>query len=68
MLCASHRQGIAVSPDAVALTAAILGGGLATALAAPPSSATAEVDRLATSALEHHLERRLRAPSVLHRG
>ena len=39
----------------------VLGGHLATALAQPPSPATTEVEHLATAALEHHLERRLRA-------
>jgi hypothetical protein len=37
----------------------------------PHEAATAAgvvVTDLATAALEHHLERRLRAPSVLHRG
>lgn len=68
MLCGTHRSGMAVSADAVDLVARILGGQLSSALAAPPSPATAEVDRLATGALEHHLERRLRAPGVLHQG
>jgi DNA repair protein RecO (recombination protein O) len=68
MLCASHRQGLAVSPEAADLLARILGGGLAGALAEPASSATHEVSRVATTAMEHHLERRLRSPSVLHRG
>jgi DNA repair protein RecO (recombination protein O) len=68
MLCNAHRHGLAVSPDAVDLVAQILGGGLAAALAATTSPATTEVDRVATAALEHHLERRLRAPTVLHRG
>jgi len=68
MLCGTHRSGMAVSPDAVDLVARILGGQLSSALAERPSPATAEVDRLATGALEHHLERRLRAPGVLHQG
>ena len=68
MLCSTHRSGMAVSAEAVDLVARILGGQLSSALAEPPSAATAEVDRLATSALEHHLERRLRAPGVLHQG
>ena len=68
MLCGSHRSGMAVGPAAVDLVGRILGGQLSSALAEPPSTATAEVDRLATDALEHHLERRLRAPGVLHPG
>lgn len=66
MSCPDHRQGTAVSPQAVELVANILGGGLTQALAEPESPATREVDRLATTAMEHHLERRLRAGGVLH--
>ena len=65
MLCAGHRRGMAVSADAVALVRQILSGGLAAALAEPVTPTTGEVDRLATTALEHHLERRLRVPGVL---
>jgi DNA repair protein RecO (recombination protein O) len=66
MLCAAHRQGMAVSPAAVDLVGRILGGGLAGALEEPASPATHEVSRIATTAMEHHLERRLRAPTILH--
>lgn len=66
MTCAAHRRGMAVTPRAVSLVTQILGGGLADALAEPESDATREVDRLATGALEHHLERRLRTNTVLH--
>lgn len=68
MLCGTHRSGMAISPAAVDLVARILGGQLSSALAEPASPATTEVDRLATGALEHHLERRLRAPGILHPG
>jgi hypothetical protein len=33
----------------------------------PASPATAEVERLATRAVEHHLERRVRSLDALHR-
>jgi DNA repair protein RecO (recombination protein O) len=65
LLCRSCRRGTAVSPEAVALLQAILGGRLNEALAAPPSPAGHEVDHLATRAVEHHLERRLRSVTVL---
>jgi DNA repair protein RecO (recombination protein O) len=65
LLCDEHRRGIAVSPQAVALLQAVLGGRLGEALRAPASSATDEVEHLATRALEHHLERRLRSVHVL---
>jgi DNA repair protein RecO (recombination protein O) len=68
LLCATHRQGMAVSAEAARLLGRILGGGLAGALDEPVSPVTHEVHRVATAAMEHHLERRLRAPTVLHRG
>lgn len=64
LLCGSCRRGQAVSPEAVDLLQRILGGGLTGALAAPASSATREVDHLATRALEHYLERRIRSVSL----
>ncbi|HMQ25052.1 MAG TPA: DNA repair protein RecO [Acidimicrobiales bacterium] len=65
MLCRGCRRGTAVSGEAVMLLQQILGGRLATALEAPPSPATTEVEVLATRALEHHLERRLRSFGIL---
>ena len=65
MLCGSCRQGRAVSPEALRLLRAVLGGGLASVLAEDPSPAVAEVAALATEAVEHHIERRLRTPGVL---
>jgi DNA repair protein RecO (recombination protein O) len=64
-LCKGCRRGTAVSADAVGLLQQILGGRLNEALAAPTSQATHEVDHLATRAVEHHLERRLRSVGVL---
>ena len=49
-----------LSPDALDLMRMVLGGSLSAALALPPSPATSEVEHLATAAMEHHLERRLR--------
>lgn len=66
--CRTHRQGTAVSPEAVTLVQLILGGKLAAALDEPPSAATSEVDHLAVQVLEHHLERRLRSVASLHLG
>lgn len=66
--CASRFAALALSVDGLALVRRVLGGDLAAALAEPPSRATAEVDRLATRALEHHLERRLRSVKVLDRA
>lgn len=66
MLCRTHRRGVAVTPEALALLQAILGGRLGEALAVGSSPATHELDALATTALEHHIERRLRAVSLLH--
>jgi DNA repair protein RecO (recombination protein O) len=66
--CAGRVSALAVSPDALTLVRRALGGELAAVLREPASRATAEVDRLATRALEHHLERRLRSVAVLDRG
>ncbi len=60
-LCRSCRSGHGVSPEAVALIRHILGGQLRLALAEPAGRATAEVERLATAAVEYHLDRRLRS-------
>ncbi len=66
--CRLHRRGVAVSPEAIALLQLILGGRLGAALATAPGPAALEVDHLATQAMEHHLERRLRSVGVLDRG
>jgi DNA repair protein RecO (recombination protein O) len=65
LLCAEHRRGMGVSPEAVARLRLVLGGRLGEALNAEPDDATYEVENLATRALEHHLERRLRSVSLL---
>ena len=61
VLCRSCRSGVPISGAALDLMRAILGGRLNEALAAPESPATHEVGVLATRALEHHIERRLRS-------
>jgi DNA repair protein RecO (recombination protein O) len=66
--CGAHRQGSSISPDAVGVLQRILGGQLGDALNEPVSPHTAEIDHLATKALEHHLERRLRSVATLHRS
>src|SRR5262249_3693368 len=68
LLCTDHRRGTALTPEAVAVLQAILTGRLAAVLAQPPAPAMIEVEHLATRALEHHLERRLRSVGVLDRG
>ena len=65
LLCAEHRRGTRVSAEGVELLQQILGGRLNEALAAPASPATREIDHLATRAMEHHLERRLRSVGLL---
>ena len=66
VLCRSCRQGAAVSPAALALLRQILGGS-----STPPwrerRPAHHEVAVLATRAMEHHLERGLRAVALLER-
>jgi hypothetical protein len=54
-----------VSPEAIDLMHRILDGGLVGVLNEPVTQATSEVTNLATRAMEHHLERRLRSVTVL---
>ena len=61
VLCRRDRRGLAITPEAIALMRLVLGGGLAAALNLPADDATHEVNQLATVALEHHLERRLKS-------
>ena len=65
--CQSCRQGRAVSPEALRVLQAILGGRLAEVLEEPATPAVAEVAAIATETVEHHLERRLRSPGLLAR-
>lgn len=68
VLCRTCRRGRALSPEALELLRRILGGELVRALAEPASPAAHEVEVLATAAVEHHLERRLRSISLLEKG
>lgn len=65
--CAAHRQGPAVSAEAIGVLQDVLGGRLNIALEERRPSVVAEVDTLSIRALEHHLERRLRSVTTLHR-
>jgi DNA repair protein RecO (recombination protein O) len=65
--CRSCRSGTAVSVAALTIMRDILGGRLNEALALPESPATHEVGVLATRALEHHIERRLKAVAMFER-
>lgn len=67
-LCAGCRRGRRISPEALALMQQILGGQLGTALNEPVSQATHEVEHLATEAMEHHLERRLKSVTLIDLG
>jgi DNA repair protein RecO (recombination protein O) len=64
-LCHSCRRGQAVGAATMELLRRILGGDLAAVLREPATPATAEVERLAVLAVEHHLDRRLRSPRSL---
>ena len=64
-LCPACARGPRVSEQAVDLMHRILDGGLAGVLNEPVTPATSEVANLATRAMEHHLERRLRSVTVL---
>tara|TARA_B100000700_G_scaffold315043_2_gene402535 strand:+ start:257 stop:970 length:714 start_codon:yes stop_codon:yes gene_type:complete len=65
VLCSDCRQGRAVSPSAVAVMRAVLGGGLSEALAVTDQRVCVEVDVVVTTMVEYHLERRLRSRRVL---
>ena len=66
-LCRSCRSGGAISAPALDLLRMILGGRLNDALATPDGPATHEVGVLATRALEHHIERRLKTVAMFER-
>ncbi|MEO7836535.1 MAG: DNA repair protein RecO [Acidimicrobiales bacterium] len=68
VLCRPCRRGAPVTAEALVLLRRILGGGLAAALDEPAGPVVAEVEQLATSSLENHLERRLRTLQVLHQS
>jgi DNA repair protein RecO (recombination protein O) len=65
--CARAAAAPALSPEALGLIRRVLNGDLAGALNEPEGRSTAEISRLATRAMEHHLERRLRSVTVLDR-
>ena len=68
LLCADDRRGTPVSPEVVELLRRILGGQLGSALNEAPSAVTTDVEHLATRAMEHHLERRLKSVTLLDRA
>jgi DNA repair protein RecO (recombination protein O) len=61
VLCQEHRRGTGISPEAVGILQLVLGGRLNEVLATDQGTVAHEVEAIATRALEHHLERRLRA-------
>ncbi len=68
VLCRRDAVGSRISKDALRLLRMIVGGQVSAALREPATPATFEVEKLATIALEHVLERRLKAGRVLDRG
>ena len=64
VLCRQCRTGTSISTAALGIMRDILGGRLNEALSLEESPATHEVGSLATRALEHHIERRLKAISL----
>jgi DNA repair protein RecO (recombination protein O) len=67
VLCRSCRSGVAISSAALAIMRDLLGGRLNAVLALDESPATHEVGTLATRAMEHHIERRLKAVAMFER-
>ncbi len=68
VLCRADRRGSPLSVEALELLRQVLDGRLALALEAPEGAPVHELDHLATRSLEHHLERRLKAVSLLDGG
>lgn len=64
-LCRSCARGTRLSADALDLLRRTLGGDLVAVLAEPGSPAGHELEHLATRALEHHTERRMRSVGLL---
>ena len=64
VLCAGRGDAVPLSPLALDLIRRVLGGDLVGALGVPAGPSVLEVERLATRAMEHHLERRLRSLPV----
>ena len=62
--CSAGGERVALSPVGLDLVRRVLGGDLVGALGAPAGPAVTEVERLATRAMEYHLERRLRSLPV----
>lgn len=67
VLCRSCRRGTPLSAEALDIMRMILGGQLNAALALEQTPAHHEVQSLATRAVEHHLERRLRSVAMFER-
>ena len=65
--CAAHRQGPALSAEAVDVLQHALGGRLGAALNETRGPVVSEVDHLVGRVVGHHLERRLRSVTALHR-
>ncbi len=68
VVCAVHRGGRPVTPEAVNIMRATLGGGLRTVLEVPESDVTREVSSLVARLYEMHVERRLRSAHLLDGG
>jgi DNA repair protein RecO (recombination protein O) len=65
--CRACRTGSSISPGALAVMRDIFGGRLNQVLALDESPTTHEVGSLATRALEHHIERHLKAVAMFER-
>ena len=65
--CRTCRTGGSITKPALTIMRDIFGGRLAHALSLEESPATHEVGALATRALEHHIERRLKAVAMFER-
>ncbi len=66
--CGSCGGGRQVTSETLTLARAVLGGGLNAVLELPEGPVVHDLEAFASSLLEHHIERRLRAIRVIHEG
>ena len=64
-VCNKCQRGRSISDSSIAVMRAILGGGLNKALEVEDAKTVSEIDRIASEAVEFHLERKIRSRRVM---
>ena len=65
VFCNKCQRGRTISDTSIAVMRAILGGGLKQALEVKDMQTVSEIDRIASEAVEFHLERKIRSRRVM---